>query len=325
MTKFFNRVVSSFFGDRRRATPGVLLGAFGKHPGWGDHIRPPLGLDGRLGEVMECLYLAGIERNCIPTWASQDPAQLVPMGHLFVWHLDGETVVIGRLWQSRDASQPPRTQYPMVIAAQFNAVPLARALDSALPGLELLETQCRQTEDPGRVIALVDAAREALAGDVALMAPENGSPQPDALTALGRSSAMAGDPEQLARVLHVLEGIDADARRQTYGTPIRVPRVGSGEREEVLTWRGLIEQRFGPLLPSLVLLPVDREWADVIVGRPDPSHFCRLRMTPSLTPLTTDIPYTLTAVVEQQARLAISAGLGDGSRPDDKTVFSRPR
>src|SRR6516165_958254 len=125
---------------RRFASSGrfVAVAAFGKHPGWDDHIED-LGLETEsLNLAKLVLYVDGIGGQINSgAWEKLEPAQQLPgFEHLFVWQRLGQ-ILIGRLWSSSDGKG--RKRYPMVVCLHFMGLPLAWALKQALPVLSELE------------------------------------------------------------------------------------------------------------------------------------------------------------------------------------------
>ena len=85
------------------ASERVFTAAFGKHPGWDDHI-DDIGLDTDvLVAVKRILYTQGIGSNIDSgSWDKLEENQLVEkFGHTLLWCINGD-VVAGRLWSSRD-------------------------------------------------------------------------------------------------------------------------------------------------------------------------------------------------------------------------------
>src|SRR5581483_2385095 len=120
----------------------------------------------------------------------------------------------------------------------------------------------------------------------------------------------------LARILYTLERLDPTAGGLE---PVRVPRCAPSEQRELALWRALVEQKFGPNADSLVLLPVDKSWVDLIVGRVDPLQFRFLRV-PSL-PLATEIPYPLSPEFLENAQ-RLCGPQGSARSPRDATPSS---
>jgi len=161
--------------DGRRLNPGngrqVFLGAFGKHPGWDDHVED-LGLESEsLIFAKKLIYVEGIGGQIdAGAWEKLDPAQQLPsFKHVFVWHRSGQ-FLIGRMWSSSDGKG--RTRYPMVICAHCVGVPLSWALDQVLPRLESMERACLQTRDAADVRAILARYRNELRNSLADMIPE---------------------------------------------------------------------------------------------------------------------------------------------------------
>src|SRR5262245_1549698 len=92
----------------------LTLAAFGKHPGWDDHI-PGIGLDTQsLSEVKELLYVRGIGGQIdAGAWEKMEPEKHVPgFDHTFLWLKRGH-VILGEFWSSTDGKG--RAKYPMVL------------------------------------------------------------------------------------------------------------------------------------------------------------------------------------------------------------------
>ena len=122
----------------KRGKPKVVLAAFGKHPGWDDHIED-IGLASeRLVHVRRRLYVEGIARNVeLGAWDKLEPVQTLPeFHHLLVWRT-ARDVVVARMWPSRDGKG--RARYPMVVCAQCCGLSLAWALGHLPAALEDIE------------------------------------------------------------------------------------------------------------------------------------------------------------------------------------------
>src|SRR4051812_43369901 len=104
------------------AAPQVNLAAFGKHPGWNDHI-DDLGLDtSQLVNAKQLLYSQGINQNIdAAAWEKLDPDQRIDgFAHDFLWHMPG-SLIAGRLWSSVDGKG--RDKYPLVLCLQSQGLP----------------------------------------------------------------------------------------------------------------------------------------------------------------------------------------------------------
>src|SRR5689334_10706102 len=139
MSQFFKRFLIEE-GTRLNAEAGqyLALGAFGKHPGWDDHIED-LGLETEtLTLAKRILYIQGVGGQIdTGAWEKLEPSQrLEGFNHVFVWQRSGQ-FLLGRLWSSSDGKG--RTRYPMVVCAHCVGASLKWGLEYVLPRLQDLE------------------------------------------------------------------------------------------------------------------------------------------------------------------------------------------
>lgn len=302
MTSFIQRLVSRISGSRGPRSPRVFLGAFGKHPGWNDHI-DDIGLEtDELVSIKRLLYVQGIAGNIDSgAWdALADDQQLARFRHVLLWRRD-EDVIVGRLWSSRDGKG--RSKYPMIVCAQCTALPLSWALQTILPRLETLQEQCQQATDAPGVVALLDCHRSELRQLVAAQAPAESILPPDqgVLPALAARPEMGPDARGLMIVLYAIERelaafrADADRAASTGPRHLRVPACGSDSQQVLTLWLHFLAAQLAASAPVYLLLPLDGDWVDILVGEPSPAQLFCLRAGPRKIPLTTEIPYTLDA------------------------------
>jgi len=278
--------------------PRAILGAFGKHPAWNDHIDPDLGLDERLIQFKQLLYLDGIRDRAIPSWHKSDPTQLVQFGHVFAWEM-GDEVIVGRLWHSSDGRG--RDDFPMVVCAHCQGLPTSWALNSALPVIDRVQASLQRTSDRDAAIAVVEQGRQdlaALAAHASLDGSQNSSAQALAKIASCQQVTETG----LLRILHVLRDSDFGADEPTHAEQVRVPSCGATPVEAITLWAGALEATLGRAPSMMFLAPTDQSWLDILVGIPDPGQFLALRSSLNLLPLTTEIAYTLDDAFSSQKR-----------------------
>src|SRR5215469_9189084 len=119
----FIKSLSRLLGSSSKPAPALYLAAFGKHPGWNDHI-DDLGLDtDDLITAKRLLYVQGINQNIdAGAWENLDPdKRLDAFRHDFLWHMkgtgsgEGDSLIAGRMWSSVDGKG--RDKYPMVLCA----------------------------------------------------------------------------------------------------------------------------------------------------------------------------------------------------------------
>ena len=299
--------------------PAAYVAAFGKHPGWNDHI-DDLGLETpRLVEVKRRLYVEGIG-SCIDSgaWDRLEPAQQIEgFAHVFLWRRPGD-IVLGRLWSSQDGKG--RAKYPMIVCAELTGVPLEWALEHALPRLEELEAQCKSTGDAAAVRSALDGARATLRGRLSRQPPSG----PE-LKVSGRVWAELADcpamgPERvgLHRLLYQAERELADYRpeggatrtRAVAVTPqhMRVPACAASPGEELSLWARAMLSHLSAGTELGVWAPTSRGWVDVVVGTPDGPQFLFLRASPKAVPLVTDIPYDLDPAFVARATALVASG-----------------
>src|SRR5262249_40089588 len=103
--------------------PQLTLAAFGKHPGWDDHI-PGIGVETEfLAYVEKTLYDGGIRGQIdAGAWAPEKlgaDKRLQGFDHVFLWLSPGH-VLLGQMWSSTDGKG--RLNYPMVLAIDGEGV-----------------------------------------------------------------------------------------------------------------------------------------------------------------------------------------------------------
>jgi hypothetical protein len=135
---FFKGIMSKLGGGRSSRAPFINLGAFGKHPGWDDHI-DDLGLESpQLINAKRIFYVQGMSGNIDSgAWDHlSDEDQLKQFRHVFAFRV-GDDLIIGRLWSSSDGKG--RKRYPMIVCAHCGGVPMPWAFANVLPTLEKIE------------------------------------------------------------------------------------------------------------------------------------------------------------------------------------------
>ncbi len=289
------------------APPGVHLGAFGKHPGWDDHVEP-IGLDSEpLVAARQIFYVNGIG-GVIDTalWDKRPEETLPQIAHLFCWTSETDTL-IGRMWSSTDGKG--RSKYPMAAVAHIGlpfsylqAVRAARVLSG-------VETHCRQASTGPEVRAVFASGLEELRAALAQPADGLGAElDRDACTRVANEMRLNED-STFARTLYALDQkvrsfgfaqkaspgkislkmLDADdAAQQT-----RLPMAGTDSIEGVAFWHKAI-MGFAPVKkPLLFIHPIDHRWVDVILGTPTARQLYCIRANETAMPLVSAVPYEL--------------------------------
>lgn len=279
----------------------VAVAAFGKHPGWNDHIDDQGIETEALADIKQLLYVQGIGGTIdAGAWVDlPEDGRLESFDHAFVW-LRAGTTIVGRFWSSTDGKG--RAKYPMIVCAQCDGVAIDWAVSTALDRLEQLGDQCRRVDGAAEVIELIDRARADLRVSI-IDAPEP-CDKPGDTTATATIAACDTIPDdgyervlyqihrEMASYLPVGSGSTvrtSEARPQH----IRVPRCDMPVAEALAVWARFFAEHLGAGTPVLLVAPVQGSWVDAIVGEPAQAQFLCLRANDGTIPLASDVPYTL--------------------------------
>lgn len=312
MSDFFKKFLledSRKFSDSGRY---VALAAFGKHPGWDDHIGPlpgritvaDLGLETEsLNLATTVFYVNGIGGQIDSgAWEKLDSTQQLSFfKHVFVWQRSGQ-ILIGRLWSSSDGKG--RKLYPMVVCLHFIGVTLGGALKLGLAALAELEEGCVTTKSAEEVCGLLGRQRIALRKAIQTI-DSSGEYAPVMPEALHKILPPAGDArrEGFLRVLYQMQsqlGAFAVGTPKTRVRPspiraqqIRVPAAGESVEKVLLFWTRFFLAHIEASAPLLLTMPLEEGWVDVTVGEPESHEFFCLRASPKAVPLVSEVPYTM--------------------------------
>ncbi len=309
-------------GKGNHQDPALHLAAFGKHPGWDDHI-PDIGVDTDvLIALRRLLYVEGIGGNIgAGAWDGLEPDHcLASFHHAFAWIQD-DRWILGRLWSSTDGKG--RTRYPMVVCAEFRGMDFRATAPRVYDRLEQVEAACTTTESAADVRSILDQARnelrDATVGTTTSdVADEVRSP----LTVLAERAEMGRDAVGLVRLLYHMDRESSEYRRSRKvrndssttvmvgrSHPIRVPQCADRTIDALTLWEDFLKHEFIDAASRWVICPLDQEWADLLIGPLTTSEFFCMRVTPSEFPLTTDIPYQMDdEFVERTRQLLKTAG-----------------
>jgi hypothetical protein len=288
--------------ERRGSAETVFAAAFGKHPGWDDHI-DDIGLDTDvLIAVKHLLYVRGIGGNIdAGTWDKLEREQQAEkFGHTFAWQLSGN-IVVGRLWSSCDGKG--RTSYPMVVCIQCSRSPLPWMFKNVVPRLEPIEAACTASTSADEVRKIIEDARGRLRRLARPCEPVPNSPAVSShmLAKLAALPEMGPDRQGLHRILYHIEREVVEVRRGSGSrerlrpTHVRVPAASPASMENSLLWFRFLLARFGADTPVLVLRPVRNPWIDMVIGEPTDAHLFCLRASAGAVPLTSSVPYHMDA------------------------------
>ena len=311
-----------------QAAAEVHVAAFGKHPGWDDHIED-LGIEtSLLVAIKRMLYTQGVGGNVDSGgWeklGEQD--RLDGFHHAFLWHTV-HGLILGRMWSSSDGKG--RTRYPMVACAQVNGLSLDWAFDRVLPLLENIEARCIKTPSAVTVRAVIRDAEQMLSHAVqgAEPAREALAPSPRALAEVADRPEMGPGRQGIHRILYTIEremaayrldAADASltATALLRASHVRVPWCAGTLQAAVRLWLSFLLDTLDPAAPLLFLLPVGQPWLDIIVGEAGAQHLFCVRASLQGVPLATEIPYNFDDAFRARCENEINESRGGPPPPD---------
>ena len=194
--KKFLRENEGIFSRKRK--PAIYLGAYGKHPGWDDHI-DDIGLETEsLLLAKQVLYVDGIGGQIDSgEWDKlHENQRLAEFKHIILWKR-GNAFLLGRIWSSRDGKN--RTKYPMIACTHCVSVPLPWGLTNVLPALEEVERLCKSTSSAEEVREII---RRTLAALRKSLGSASASQSNGKKVALIDQLGLADQPEKLFRITY---------------------------------------------------------------------------------------------------------------------------
>lgn len=287
--------------------PKVRVAAFGKHPGWDDHIED-IGMESdRMVWVRRLLYTEGVAGNIDSgAWEKLEEEKRLPaFQHQFFWRVP-EGLVIGRFWSSRDGKG--RTKYPMCVCALVEGVAESWAAEQIPAKLELLEKKVKETNSAEIVRLAVGTMRREIEDAAALVMGGGRADESELLRSLALSPAMDAEGKPGLGLVRVLYEVDRELKEFKGGTGIgrtrmagssvkpqhfRVPACLPTAAASARAWMTLVNTEAPGTLPVLAIVPENAGIVDVIVGEPRATElFCCRAATKGLA-LTTEVPYTI--------------------------------
>ena len=302
--------------EKEQCPPAVSVAAFGKHPGWDDHIAD-IGLDTEtLAGFKRRLYFGGIGANIdAGTWERiPEPQRVADFHHAFL-SIEPGLVLVGRLWASSDGKG--RKRYPMIVCAQCAEMALPWLLDVAGARLRDVEEQCRSTTSASVVRSIMGAARDDLASAVLAARDGDALLPPWFVDGCGadRLAELGENGSGFARVFYKMEREMAAFLAPDGATPaneapaqhIRVPLAGETEAASFAIWAGVLLTLVRVPARLFLVRHVEKTWIDIIVGEPRPPQFFCLLAAREALPSASDIPYSLDDAFKERAAALLAA------------------
>lgn len=295
----------------------IFVAAFGKHPGWNDHIED-IGLKtDLLIAAKRILYIQGIGENIDSgSWDKLQPNQLFDgFKHVFVWYKN-KSIIAGRLWSSKDGKG--RTNYPMIVCVQCNELPLDWIYETILPRLEHIEEICTETNSATDVQTCIALAQE----EFRQLAQQEHTPPKwtidieDILARIAESPELGPGYEGLVRILYHIDrevkGYCPDGHKMDNilnPTLVRCPVSLAMQSEDSLLWFKFLLAKFKENTDVLMFLPRNKPWVDMVVGGPTSTQLYCLRGLLGAVPLTSSVPYNMAPEFIKQVNQLIKNSL----------------
>ena len=340
MFDFLKKLQAGRWPSAKPAAGRFILAAFGKHPGWDDHI-PGIGIETEaIAQLKQYLYDGGIKGQVDSgVWKKlESDKRLEGFDHVFFWLLPGQSMV-GRFWSSTDGKG--RKEYPMVLCVDGEEMPLESVLAKSWAELERLRVICKDTPSAEQVRAACRLAQDRLqaaAGDQgeASTSERRAPPRPGDVQAFAEGKGVVSSKPVpvlgarkrflehgrlgphgvgLMRVLHQLHSgaaaasigggghSDAPGIRSCH---LRLPLAADSINEAVLLWVAFLQAAVSTAVPLLFLIRIGEDWLDVIIGKPTSDDLFCLQASPKALPLVTEIPYGLTSETSQRMQTLVS-------------------
>ncbi len=289
----------------------LSLAAFGKHPGWEDHI-PGIGVDtDALADLKQSLYFDGI-RGQIDSGAWEKMEQLKRIegfDHVFLWLRPGG-VLLGLMWSSSD--RIGRAKYPMILCADGEGISPAFMLTHARPELERLRETCKASGSAEEVTAECRVALERLKGTFERAGDGWIEPFSDGMERQRFLDCpeLAPDRSGFLRILHEYS-TEQGASSEKNTKHLRVPVINSLQMDAFTPWVEFFRCIVPSRVPALFIKRNSETWMDVVIGEPASHDFFCLQASTDALPLTTQVPYeiseqTVSALNAVVARLGLS-------------------
>jgi hypothetical protein len=288
----------------------IFLGAFGKHPGWDDHI-DDIGLEKEsLVAAMQLLYVEGIGGQ-IGAWEKLDWTSQIAFNHVFVWRRETQ-MLVGRMWASSDGKK--RTRYPMVVCAHCVGASLSLVLDTLLAWLGELQARTTATTSADDVRGLVLQFRDALREWLST-AEEVPAVQTFDADAFFSEIGFPAESEPLVKAFwHIRESQFAarryKARAGLAPEQFRVLASSVSTARSLQFWERVFVSQLDPSVPMLFMAPIDQYWLDAIAGEPAPREFFCLRASPRALPLVSDAASELPETFGEEAQAILDHAVG---------------
>ena len=275
-TSFFKRLMNPGGEPPAEAGPARLaLAAFGKHPGWNDHI-PGIGVETEaLAQFKQAVYVTGIGgRIDSGAWKALEAEKRIEgFDHTFLCLRSGH-IITGQVFSSEDGRR--RKEYPMVLCVDSEGLSAGFVLPKAQSELERLREACQATASADQVTTECRLAQDRLRGILA-------SPSPLTMAVTLPAEArrrfldhrdLGPDRVGLLRALHELGTVGEIGRPGGPGPGangrschLRLPRAADSGNDSLLLWAEFFRGAIAASSPLLLITRAGVETAGAAPAR----------------------------------------------------------
>ena len=338
MNSFYkNFLIDSPLGTS--ATNHSVVFAFGKHPGWDDHIQDVGIANDSIALAKRILYVNGIG-GIIDSgdWERVGPEKITfDFDHTFVW-LRRDELLIGLLWPSTDGKG--RSKYPMIIGCHLKKVSIDFAFREVLPHLTMLETKCRSFSQQSEILSAVQETQSSLCRLLDEKGKNSDKNQTITNASVHRRSLLPeideiGQAEEgWTRIFYQIKNQLENYSYQNFKPKrftdkaiiragvLRLPLVDQSFEKSVEPWLRFLQTQISVDVPLLFFASRQTAWCDIVVGEPSKRELINLKSSLEIFPYPYQIPYSINDEFKAKARTVIHA-LTEG-KPTAKTyVFDK--
>ncbi|MHC4586392.1 MAG: hypothetical protein ACYS3N_17820, partial [Planctomycetota bacterium] len=175
-------------------------------------------------------------------------------------------------------------------------------LNNVLPLLERIEEACVVATSAAEVRLTIENAQQEIRQLTQQCEPSPILPPvgADVMTKLIQYPEMEGPNHQgLLRILYHIEreatrdNLDTTKGKAFRPTLLRIPISPPPVTESMILWINFLLKKFSKNTSVLMLMPLQKQWMDVILGEPTQLQLYCLRASLRVIPLTSSIPYNL--------------------------------
>ncbi len=273
MKTFSREFLCDDFG--RAQGPCLGVAAFGKHPGWNDHLDDISLQTPSLIAAKKLFYTNGIGGQIDSgAWEKLDSDSRLPEFHHAIFWMRGGQFIIGRIWRSRDGKG--RSHYPMCVFVHACGIPAESLLAAASPELEQIETAVTSTDAADDVCVIIADAqrrlREWFAGNGGATSP--GLPGVDESSIIETTTAVLAG---LRRNFSAYRRKHFKPRAEAASQHLRVSSVFPSSVDDLVFWTRFLREELDRDAPMLLIRPLEYPWLDLIAGQPASADLFCLR------------------------------------------------